>query len=255
MGKLTGIRIAVTRPEDQARELAQPLQEAGAEVLIAPLIRIATPLDAAPLHKAIDDIGTFDWLLFSSVNGVLRFVDEMNAAGKNVETLRSMRIACVGPATAAAAQRCGLSVEVMPDEFTGDGMAPAIAAKSDLAGRKVLIARARGARGVLPQMLRSLGADVHDVETYRSVPDEAGAQRLRSAIDASRVDVVTLTSGSAARCFAEAILPGAAIVVAAIGPITARDAEAAGLPVTIVADPHTSQGMVAAIVDYYAKAS
>jgi uroporphyrinogen III methyltransferase/synthase len=255
MNELAGIRVAVTRPADQAPDLAYPLQQAGAEVLIAPLIRIAQPLDSAPLHNALRKIETFDWLLFSSVNGVQRFVGEMVEAGRNLDTLRSLRIACVGPATAAAAREHGLVVEVVPEQFTGDAIAPAIAAQGELKGRKVLIARARGARMVLPEMLRALGADVVDVETYRSVADQAGAKILGEAIAESRVDVVTLTSGSAARCFATAVESKDKIVIAVIGPVTASDATKLGLPVAIIADPHTTQGLVAAIVNYYAKGS
>jgi uroporphyrinogen-III synthase len=249
---LAGVRVAVTRPAGQAEELAQPLRAAGAEVLLAPLIRlVAAPL-AGALLEAVQQVADYDWVVFSSVNGVELFLAAVRQAG-NLADLEGTRIACVGPVTAAAAAAAGLRVEAVPQEFVGDAIANELAQRADVKGARVLLARAAGARAVLPQQLRARGALVDDVEVYRSVADEQGAQRLRAELQSERVDVLTFTSSSAVRYFAEHVGSYGKAIVAVIGPITAEAARAARLPVGLEAAPHTIEALVSGMVAYFAE--
>ncbi|HEX6557860.1 MAG TPA: uroporphyrinogen-III synthase [Longimicrobiales bacterium] len=251
MNALQHIRIAVTRPAAQAEELAQPLRAAGAEVLIAPLIRISpTPLDGA-LAAAARDAAAYDWLVFSSVNGVQLFLRALDAVGVTTDALQDVSVACVGPATAEAAAQGGLRTAVMPEKFVGDAIVGALSAHGVLAGKRILLARAGGARAVLADGLRARGALVDDVEVYRSVHDESGAARLRRALEAVELDVVTFTSSSAVQAFAERIGQPGAVRVAVIGPVTAQTARECGIEVAVEADPHTVQGLVKALDGYF----
>lgn len=249
---LAGVRVAVTRPIAQAEDLAEPLRKAGADVLIAPLIRIAAAPIEGVLLQAAQAAPSYDWIVFSSANGVELFVAALRAAGKDPRELKDVRVACVGPATAEAAERHGLSVEVVPEKYVGDAIVGALSERTKLADARILLARAAGARAELANGLRERGARVDDVELYRSVPDASGAAALRHAIAANRIDVVSFTAASAVRSFAQhAEGPGAARI-AVIGPITAQAVRDCGMQVAIEADPHTVEGLLAALARYYA---
>ena len=248
---LSGIRVAVTRTRAQAPELAQPLHELGADVLVAPLIKIAQLIDNDTVRAAAASVCDYDWLVFSSVNGVDLFVQALRREGVPVDMLAPVRVACVGPATAAAAARHGIHTDVMPEEFTGDAIAEALAQGTNLRGSRILLARAQGGRASLPDRLKEHGAVVADIQLYRSELDAAGATLLRERMASDLVDVLTFTSGSTVRYFAQIVgTPGRALV-AVIGPATAEVARQLGVRVSIAAEPHTSQGLVSAIVRHF----
>lgn len=249
---LDGVRVAVTRPLPQAEDLAGLLREAGADVVIAPLIRLEAPVDGEPLRAAIRDLAAFDWIVFSSANGVSRFMAALTREGVGAGALREVGVACVGPATAAVARAHGLQVAVIPDEYVGDAIASALAARTDLRGKRILLARAAAARAALPERLRDEGAIVCDVAVYRSTGDAAGVTLLQRHIAEGAVDAITLTSGSAVRYFVKSVgLPGKA-VIAVIGPVSGAAARDHGLDVVIEAQPHTTEGLVAGLVKYFA---
>ena len=247
---LKGVHIAVTRARAQAEELAAPLRQQGAEVLIAPLIRIDASIDRPAVRSALDNLNRYQWLVLTSVNGVELFVEALRAASRSVSDLFDVRVACVGPATAKAATERGLKVELVPDEFAGDALAARLASEVG-AGARVLLARAGGAREQLPQRLTEHGAKVDEIELYRSVPDADGAQLLRERLLAGQIDLITFTSGSTVRYFAEAINQLARARVAVIGPATAEAARRHNVRVDLEASPHTTQGLIDAIVEYY----
>lgn len=249
---LSGIRVAVTRTRAQAEELARPLHELGAQVLIAPLIKISPFIDDDTVRAAAASVRAYDWLIFTSVNGVELFVQALQREGFTAETLSKVRVACVGPATAAAATRHGIRTDIMPDEFTGDAIAETLAQRLNLQGLRVLLARAHGGRESLPERLREHGALVSDIQLYRSELDHEGATLLRERIAADLLDVLTFTSGSTVRYFAQAVgAPGRALI-AVIGPATAEVATQLGMRVSIEAEPHTTQGLVSGIVRHFA---
>ena len=254
MKVLSGIRIAITRPASQSVELAEPLEQAGAVVHVCPLIRVEGVVDGRVRQRVVSALPRYDWLVFTSVNGVQQFMELLRAGGAEQGQLRHARVACVGPATAAAARRAGFDVTVMPADHLGAELPAALAAFGSLAGQNVLIARAAGGGTDLPSGLRARGAHVDDLELYRSVPDVEGAARLASLVEDNGIDLLTFTSGSAVTYFVDKIGNPTNMAVAVIGPSTAQVARSFGLRVDIEADPHTAAGMIKAILDYYAAA-
>jgi uroporphyrinogen III methyltransferase / synthase len=252
MKPLAGIRVAVTRAANQAADLAVPLEEAGAAVLRCPLIRIEPYAMNDEMRSVLATIDEFDWLIFTSINGVERFMELLPQANIDASSLRDKRIACVGSVTAAAAERAGLAVAAVPSEFTGGALAGALIANAPIRGCRVLLARASGGGQQLPADLEDQGALVVELELYRSVIDASGATRLVERIRAGEIDVVTFTSGSAVNYFVESVKTKTYPVVAVIGPSTAQVARDHGLAVDIEADPHTTAGLVTAIVNYCA---
>jgi len=247
---LKGIRVAVTRAKAQAQELADPLRQLGADVLVAPLIRIAASIDRPAVLSALNNLNQYQWLVLTSVNGVEHFVEALRGTGKSIEAVSSVRVACVGPATAKAARDRGLEVDVVPDAFAGDALGARLVNEVG-AGARVLLARAAAAREELPKQLTEHGAKVDEIELYRSLPDADGARLLRGRLLAGQIDVLTFTSGSTVRYFAEAIGQLARARVAVIGPATAEAARRYSVRVDLEASRHTTQGLVDAMVEYF----
>lgn len=242
----------MTRAAAQARELAAPLESAGATVFVCPLIKIETREDDDVTRRVLRELDEFSWIVFTSVNGVELFTRMLTAAGMDVGTLADKQLACVGPATAAALERHGLRAQAMPEEFLGDAVAAKVLAAGPVVGRKILLARAGGGAAGLPEELRRQGAQVEDLELYRSVLDTEGAARLHALIRTKQLDMVTFTAGSAATYFGETIGTPVNVAIAVIGPSTASAARNRGLHVDIEAKSHTIAGLVAAILEYYA---
>ncbi len=252
---LFGRRIVVTRPRAQASAFAAQLADAGAEVIACPTIEIVPPASWAPLDDAIARCATFDWLVFTSVNGVSMFFDRLRALHRDVRALHRARIAAVGPPTAEALAAHGVMVDVVPDEYRAEGVAVAMCA-AGVAGTRVLLPRAAAAREILPQLLRDAGAEVEEVASYQTVPARTDVGELRRLLEAGSVDLVTFTSSSTVRSFlalvgddAAALLGRAAI--GCIGPITADTARAAGLRVAVQPAAYTIPAFTEAILDYF----
>lgn len=246
---LFGVRVAVTRPAEGSR-LAAPLRELGASVLEIPATRIA-PLDPEPLHEALQWLDQYEWIVFTSRNAVRLFWAALRAGGRDARAFGAAKVAVVGPATADALLARGIAVDVQAERFVAEGVLAALEGRDDVAGARVLYVTARGARETLRDGLEEMGAIVEVVEAYESEPDADGARRLRAAVAAGEVDVVTLTSASSARAFAEAAGPELAprVPVASIGARTSEAARQAGLDVRVEAEEATLDALVAAIVD------
>lgn len=246
---LLGKRVVVTRARSQAGSLAALLRAAGADVVEMPATRIE-PLDSAPLLKRLSSLETYHWVIFTSQNAVEVFWSTLVAAGFDARALSQARIAVVGPATGQALARRGVTVDVAPDRFIAEALLEALGNRSDIVGARVLYPSAEGAREVLSDGLRALGATIDVVPIYRSVPDGEGAAALRARIDRGEIDLVTFTSASAVEAFVTAV--GADIVArvpaASIGPITTAAARSAGFRVGVEAEESTIPGLVAAIV-------
>jgi uroporphyrinogen III methyltransferase / synthase len=232
----------VTRADGQATSLTQALEANGADTIACPVISISPiPVDPA----ALEALSTYDWLVLTSANGVDRLVELLHQAGR--ELPGHIKVAAIGPETAARARAAGMTPTLVPDRFVAEELAAALMAAMEPAAR-ILLARAAGAREVLPEALRAHGARVDVLETYRAVPPPG--LRARLAPHLSRVDVITFTSSSTVRAFVDALaapLP-ARITVACIGPITAQTARDLGLRVDIIAQEYTARGLVEAIV-------
>jgi uroporphyrinogen III methyltransferase / synthase len=251
MKPLSGVRIAVTRAETQSGELAEPLENEGADVLRCPLIRVHPYSLDEEMLRVLTSLDSFQWVIFTSKNGVDQFMRVVAQAKVDVGALHGRKIACVGPATRAATEAYGLTPDTVPDRFVGEAITAAMMRHGPLRGRKVLIARAAGGGQVLPADLRREGAEVVDLELYRSEMDRDGAARLKTLAEGGKIDLVTFTSGSAVDYFVD-IIHKTRMAVAVIGPSTADVARARGLTVDIEANPHTIPGLVTAILNYYA---
>ena len=241
---LAGIRIAVTRAREQAEGLMEALGEAGAEVMAFPLIRLAAAAEPVPLRRALE-AGTFDWVVFSSANAVRFCALEAHPLGRSLaDCLGGARIACVGPATAAAARDAGLTVDVIPETHVGDAVAPALAAAGMTAGARVLWPRSARARPVLAESLTAYGAEVTDAVAYTTQADRHSARALADALLQKRIEVVIFSSPSTVQSLHEVLPVMPDVHVAVIGPVTADAARAAGYPV----DTQPNESTVAALV-------
>ncbi|MBX6365385.1 MAG: uroporphyrinogen-III synthase [Gemmatimonadetes bacterium] len=249
---LFGRRVVVTRAREQSAEFVAWLEAQGAEAVLFPAIRIVPPPDPGPLLRAAERVREYDWIVLTSVNGVERFWEALDAVGLDTRALGGARVAAIGPATAAALRARGVRANLVPSEYVAESLIDAMAAGGSVAGARILLPRAAGAREILPERLRELGGEVDEVEAYRAVRDAAGAEEIRRRLDAGELDALTFTSPSTVRGFVEAVGPAAgAAVVACIGPVTAASARELGLPVAVVAAEHTMAGLGAALLAFY----
>lgn len=248
---LRGRTIIITRARHQAAELCAPLEAAGASVISCPAIRIAPPDDPVPLQRAIRQLQSYDWLVFTSVNGVAGFFDAIERAALSRSVLAGVAVACVGPATAEALRHRGVEPDAMPGEFVGARIASMLTASGP--PRRVLLARAREADRSWPAELRAAGVQVDDIEVYRTVADAEMLAGARALIESGLPDLVLFTSPSAATFFAEAAGPALAKVpLAAIGPVTAARIRQLGYEPAVIAREYTTSGLVAAVGAYFA---
>ncbi|HEX8360208.1 MAG TPA: uroporphyrinogen-III C-methyltransferase [Longimicrobium sp.] len=249
---LSGRRIVVTRARAQASGFAAELEALGAEVIQFPTIRIEAAPDAGALRDAAAGVGGFDWVVFTSTNGVEHFWSALAGAGLDARALAGVRVCALGPATAAELAARGIRADLVPDEYVAEATVEALAAAADLHGARILLPRAEVARAVLPDSLRERGAEVVEVAAYRTVQDGAGADEVRRRIAAGEVDLVTFTASSTVRSFAELVgtdTGGAS--VASIGPITSGTLRELGMRVDVEAKEYTIPGLLAAIRGFW----
>lgn len=253
---LAGRQIVITRRQEQAGGLRAALRKKGATVHEVPTIAVVPPRRWGPLDKAVRGLENYDWVVFTSANGVYFFFARLSHLGKDAGRLRRAHIAAIGPATAAALKKYRLQADVVPDEFRAEGLLAALR-KERWQGKRVLLARAAQARQVLPRELRRRGARVDVVEAYRTVLPRESRLRARKIFAAHKPDMVTFTSSSTVRNFfallgrwrASRALAG--VAVATIGPVTSRTARALGLRVAVEAKSYTIPGLVRVIESHF----
>lgn len=245
---LHGLRILVTRPRAQARAMVTALHGLGAVPVVFPLIRVTLPADWVPLDAALHDWDKFDWAAFTSANGVRAVWQRAGRLG--IELAPGPRIAAVGPATAAALRRRGMAPDFVPAVFRTEAIADGL---GDVVGSAILLPRAAEASPALPELLRQRGARTTEVFAYRTLAPDFLGKSLRELLHRERIEIVCLTSPSAARSFyallgdGKEIPPG--VRIACIGPVTADALRALGLHPDWVAAEYTADGLVAAIVE------
>jgi uroporphyrinogen-III synthase len=248
---LQGQRILVTRAQGQNAALSRQLEAVGAIPVEFPTIQIVPPADTGPLETAIANLATYQWLVFTSVNGVSHFWQHFIAAGKQPTDLAQLRLAAIGPATAAALRERGLTVDLMPTEHVAEALLDTM---DNIAGQHILIPTADLARDELVTGLQAKGAIVERVTAYQTQPitDPGNLFELLPTLAA-----LTFTSSSTVRNFVNLLPtqnPNSAIgpaVVACIGPITAQTAAELTLPVHVVAETYTIPGLIEALVNYF----
>ena len=250
---LFGKGIVITRPERQADDLAVKLLAAGAHPISFPTIKIVPPEDWREFDCAIDKLSTYNWLIFTSANGVLFFFERLRKKNKDIRDLKGINICCIGPATARQIEDKGIKVDLVPKQFIAEGILQSFAVM-DLKGSKILLPRAAKARDVLPEGLKKLGASVDVVATYQTVNSGRKKEELEALINDSKVDVITFTSSSTVTNFVEImgddfVLP-AHIDVACIGPVTAATAKKAGFKIDILHEEYTIEGLVQSLITH-----
>lgn len=251
---LAGKNILVTRAREQAGEIVARLEQLGAQVIVHPTLVFDDPEDFTGLDRAIRSLREFDWMLLTSQNAVSYFMRRCQALGGAIP--ETLKIATVGPKTAEAAERAGLSVEYVAKESRGEAFARELSPR--LAGKKVLYPVSDQAGGGLSNWLRSQGVEVADVVAYRTRGPESSPAGFGITAFAGRLDVITFFSPSAFRNFAEGeglrFLQYAVnrVALAAIGPTTAAAIRAAGLPVAIEAPQATAADLTNAICCFFA---
>ncbi len=256
---LFGLGVLVTRTRQQSSGFAESLRELGALVFQLPVIEVE-PLAGDEVDGAIRRLAAgpsaggdgYDWVVFTSANGVRCFCDRLWAGGFDARAFGSVRICAIGPETAAALRPYGLQADQVPPAFVAEAVVDALL---PFAPRRVLLPRAAEAREVLPEHLRQSGATVDVVPVYATKLPIEGAERLRSLLNSGQVNVVTFTSSSTVANFMKMAgsLP-AQVKVACIGPVTSRTAEEHGLRVDVVAGTYTTAGLREALVERLGRA-
>jgi uroporphyrinogen III methyltransferase/synthase len=246
---LFGQRIVVTRARGQAEALSGKLRALGAEVIELPTIEILPALDYEPLDRAIANLASYDWLVFTSANGVRFFLERLDRSAADLRSLRA-RICAIGPATRAAIEALHLKVDVMGKDYVAEGLLQAFSAH-DLEGKRILLPRAAVARDLVPAELTRRGAHVEVVEAYRTgTPENAKIAATEIFAEQRRPDWITFTSSSTVQNFVA--LAGtdalARVRAASIGPVTSATARKLGIEVAAEASVFTVDGLVDAIL-------
>ena len=252
---LFGKRIVVTRSREQASRLSEKISALGGEPLEFPAIALTEPADWTPLDRSIEELASFQWVIFTSVNGVKCFFNRLKHLGKDVRALYRARLCAIGPKTRAEMEKYGLIVDYVPEEYRAEQIAAGLRDKI-AAGERVLLPRAAEARQVLPEQLRQMGALVTEVDIYRTTLAKGQEAQLRDILRRGDVDLITFTSSSTVRNFLRLVgddffhSSAKTPAVACIGPVTADTARGLGLSVDVMAKSYTIDGLMEAILEY-----
>jgi uroporphyrinogen-III synthase len=260
---LQGLRVLVGRARHQASALSAGLRNLGAEVIEIPFIEIRKPVSYQPLDSALQHLENYDWMILTSVNGVEALRERSKRLKLGKKQFKHLQIAAIGPATSKAIRKAGLNVDVVPGEYVAESVVKSL--KNKVKGKRVLLARAKVARDVIPRELRKLGAEVDVVEAYETIIPKSSRLRLQAVLKdpKRRPTVITFTSSSTVKNFVELLGKGAGhgrprprkpvpstfagIQFASIGPITSFTLRELGLPVNVEAKDYSIPGLITAV--------
>lgn len=257
-----GHRVLVTREHAGGFE---PLEDLGAEMIEFPTIEMAPPENYDELDSAINKIEAYNWIIFTSGNGMTYFLKRMMEKDKDIRDLKGIKLCAIGTKTAAEIKKYGIKVDLIPEEFNAEGLIEAFLKiqnsklkNQSLKGIKILLPRAEKAREIFPEKVRELGGEIDVPVTYRAVKPEMHGKRLKRFLKEGRISVATFTSASTFDNFMEIIGEDADellrdVAIAVIGPVTAGAVEKAGLKVEIMPETATIEAMVEAIMKWAAK--
>ena len=251
---LFGRRIVVTRPRIQASRFVESLEQQGAYVVQFPTIETVPIKSYERLDVALDELSSYDWAIFTSVNGVRYFFDRLRDRQQDIRSLAGVRLAAIGPETARAVEALHLRVDAVPEEYRAEALIPVL---GEVQGQRILLPRAAEAREILPQELQAAGAQVDVIATYNTIRPQTHTEELRKLLQAGQVDLITFTSSSTVRNFM-AVFPDDDIpamlrnaAVGCIGPITADTAREYGLTVTVQPGQYTIPNFTQAIIEHF----
>jgi len=251
-----GKRVIVTRATRQASSLSDKISTLGGEPWEFPTIEIVPPLSFDEIDQAINRIATYQWIIFTSVNGVQSFFDRLKFLRKDIRDLKGIKLCAIGPRTKAELEQFGLIVDCLPKEYIAEAIVAALNDKI-FADERVLLPRAEIAREILPQALSEKGVVVDEVAVYRTIPGKGDVQQLTELLQSKRAHAVTFTSSSTVTNFANMLNAENLsellqdVVVASIGPITSQTARELGIHVDVEAKEYTIDGLVAALLEYF----
>lgn len=258
---LFGKGVLVTRPRAQAPALSNLLAEQGAEPIECPTLEICPPESWDSVDEAIHELSTYDWVIFTSVNGVQAFMGRLRFHQKDARSLANARICCIGPQTKEEASRWGIVADLVPPVFQAEGILESLGGLG-VKGQRILIPRAKVAREILPQQLGEMGADVRVVHGYQAVLPEMEHEPICDRFRNQDIQYLTFTSSSTVRNFCQLFADRQEmhkltqdVTVACIGPITAKTVQDEGLSVDIVAAENTVPALVDAIVAHANKSA
>lgn len=249
---LSGKRIVVTRTRSQAGVLSEKLRALGADVIELPTIRIEPPTDLRAFAELVQDAHAYDWIVFTSPNGVTAFFDLFYKLYDDAREIGGARIAAIGPATAERIRDFHLKVDLQPEEFVAESIVREFRKLGGVENLRILLARAEKARDLLPKELSALGAIVDEGFAYRTVPETRDDSGARRRLLEEGADLITFTSSSTVENFLALGLPWPAkMQVASIGPVTSKTARDRGLDVAVEARRHDIPGLVDAVRKFF----
>jgi uroporphyrinogen III methyltransferase/synthase len=253
---LFGARILVTRPRHQSGELLRRLEELGAVTFVLPAVEVRPLSDWSRVDRAVAELGRYQWLVFTSANGVAALLGRLRQLGKDMRALGGVKLAAIGPATADALREYHLEPDLVPDEFCSESLASAL--KSVAAGQRVLLARADRGRELLREELATV-AEVEQVAVYSQVDAQLTDDPIFDWLRRGEIDYVTLTSSNIARAFVRALdapclarLESGEVGLVTISPVTSAAVRELGLPVAVEAKEYTAEGLVQALMRHHA---
>jgi len=255
---LFGHRVLVTREYTAEYE---PLEEAGAEVFEFPTVRFTAPPSFEEADRAIGNLSSYNWLVVTSGNAFRYFLARLLDSGMDIRDLRGMKVCAIGSKTAGTIRQLGVRVDLVPDEFSAEGLADAFLAlnkRGDLSALNILLPRAEKARDLFPEKVRQLGGRIDTPAVYRTVKPEKHGRRLQRFMSEGRISIATFTSGAAFRNFLSMLGPDSSsflkdVAIAVIGPVTAGTVEEEGLKVSIMPSKATISAMVEEIIDWVSR--
>jgi len=254
---LFGKTFVVTRAEEQAESFIHLLEEQGAEAFLYSSIKTIPPVDWAPLDQSLEELSSYDGLIFTSANGVHFFSQRLREKNKDIRELKGVRVYAIGPKTEQAVLKLNIRVDTVPENYIAESLIECIG-KDKIEGKKFLLPRASIAREVLPSTLRKMGASIDVVPAYQTILPEQPEPSFLKRLNEGTIDVITFTSSSTVTNFLDRLNKEHHeklnnITIACIGPITQKTAEDRGLKVTIVPNQYTVAGLFSAIKTYFAK--
>ncbi len=252
---LKNVKVVITRAKGQADEFANVLAAAGAQTIYFPTIEFRAPDDLGAVTDAVSRINSYDWVIFTSANGVRFFFELLHRFGKDDRALTGVSTGVVGPKTAAALKEYGVSIDLVPEDYRAEGLISGLV-EAGLTGKRILIPRALIGREVLPVTLREHGADVTVAPVYETTsPADMDTDGLLRVIGDGADTVLTFTSGSTAKNFFAAFSDGqlhrfiGKAKIAALSPVTKKVVEKMGYSVDIVPAVYTAKDLAEAIIN------
>ncbi len=250
-------RIVVTRSRAQASEFVEQIESLGAEAVELPTIRIADPEGFGTLDKAIDELSSFDWLVFTSVNAVGKFVERLRQRERDIRDLRGIKICAIGPATADEVARFHLRVDLVPRKYVAESIVESLEHVGEIEGKRFLLPRADIARSLLPDEIGKRGGEAVEVVVYQTVLEEEVDRDVIQSLAEGQIDVVTFTSSSTVRNFAQLVGKERLEEIkkrthfASIGPITTQTASELGIPIHAEAEEHDIPGLLKSLLEFF----